>query len=43
MRIIIAYGEEENLLNKILPREYFTGNKQMRKKKMKWIIEKLKE
>lgn len=42
MRIIIAWGEDEKLLNKILPREYFTSNAKMRKKRMNWVIDKIK-
>jgi len=41
--MIIAWGEDEKLLNKILPREYFTSNTKMRKKRMNWVIEKIEE
>jgi len=42
MRIIIAWGKEEELLNQIIPRWAWTSNHSYRKKRMTWIISKLK-
>ena len=41
MRIIIVWGKDEELLNKIIPREYFTNNKPIRRKRMNYVISKL--
>lgn len=38
MRIIIAWGKEEDLLNKVIPRSYSPSYKVAFKNRMNWII-----
>ena len=41
MRILIVWGEEEDLMNEIFPKE-FTHSKVMYVKRLKWVLDKLK-
>jgi len=38
MRIIIATGEDEDLINMVIPRNFWTNNRRPFRKRMKWII-----